>query len=332
LVWWKEQAKNWRTKLWPTFSATTQKNKEISHSLIESFVSEKVDQAEKMKSIFSELQVLVDENVSIKKHRIKELERILGPEIDSKKNENFTAEKFNEVLQIQVTQKDRKIEFLEIKLNEKDQEIEKLKTIIKKLNLKMEEIEISKLQNSTKITKNEILVQEITDSEIIVKWILLEPTISKGTFVQLFRENDKNLISKKPVAVSKQKGELYFDRPNFISNYFFKLVNSKHEVLFVTEMIKISPKIEFSKVVVNGNKVDVNWINSDKKDTSYDWVGLYKLDQSSTQQYTTYNYIVRNKYSLSFDRPVSGSYKVCYFSGENKYFSIAESKFEVVSN
>jgi len=220
------------------------------------------------------------------------------------------------------------IDHLSKRNKEQEQKIAELEEQLAVKEQKIVQLELSKLDEASKPTKNLVTLEEINDMKLVAKWILLEPAV-KGCFVSLW-ENGDTLITKKFLPPGKLKGELFFDKPSKINNYLFKLVNSKQEVLSVSSTFLVAPSITLC-AKVNGQKVFCVWENKDRRESGYDWIGLFPNEEIANYKtaYITYCYANISGRFVNFDTPKKGTYKFCYFSAENNSLPIASCTFEI---
>eukprot|EP01129_Flabellula_baltica_P010072 TRINITY_DN4211_c0_g1_i2.p1 TRINITY_DN4211_c0_g1~~TRINITY_DN4211_c0_g1_i2.p1 ORF type:complete len:380 (+),score=48.64 TRINITY_DN4211_c0_g1_i2:551-1690(+) len=164
-----------------------------------------------------------------------------------------------------------------------------------------------------------------------IKNIILRPDLqsikySTTDWIGLYRTESESYDSYR--YVNKQK-TLIFPAPRSPGNYQFRYHSSykiRNEEIMRSEIFTID-NTDILEAVVEGNLVKVSWNISSQKQTTYDWIGLYNLTETSNRNYLQCNYINLSESSTIYPLPTSpGLYQFRYFSSAvGKYKSFLNS-------
>jgi len=209
---------------------------------------------------------------SIRLHRITDLEQKLGPsqiQVPVNTNTKGIDDKDTKVnlgvvenLNLKIRSLESMLEFQKKKSQEMEEESNNLKNLLSeyknymdKQNEKLEQLELHKIKDSNVPKKNQLVVEEILNKEIILKYNLIDD-IANGYYVILYKEG--SIFCEKQHLPLKPQAEIYFNKPEAVDTYYFKLYNPKNEVLATSQNFIISPKITFGEPIFFDNFIEIN--------------------------------------------------------------------------
>lgn len=134
---------------------------------------------------------------------------------------------------------------------------------------------------------------------------------------------------------SSRSGALLFEFPNTIGHYELQY-SRKGAVRMRSEAFLNRPHVQLMFCGCSAlTRLNFEWTMTDASVAhSSDWVGLYLADEPNLQNYVCYTHVNPASNSLSLQLPASApaascKYIIRYFCGENKWYPVASSAFEL---